>query len=52
MIELAEAATTTTTGCCAPDLAPRLDTEAAQRLGADLSILGQPIRLQILDMGC
>ncbi|KAB8333752.1 winged helix-turn-helix transcriptional regulator [Scytonema tolypothrichoides VB-61278] len=50
MIELAEAATTTTTGCCAPDLAPRLDTEAAQRLGADLSILGHPIRLQILDM--
>jgi ArsR family transcriptional regulator, arsenate/arsenite/antimonite-responsive transcriptional repressor len=39
-----------TTGCCAPDLAPRIDAEAAQQLSDDLSILGHPIRLQILDM--
>jgi len=50
MIELDEATITTTTGCCTPDLAPRINTAAAQQLGADLSILGHPIRLQILDM--
>jgi ArsR family transcriptional regulator, arsenate/arsenite/antimonite-responsive transcriptional repressor len=35
---------------CPPELAPRLDAEEAQRLGADLSILAHPVRLQILDM--
>lgn len=51
MIELTEtSAPTTTGGCCTPELAPRIATEAAQGLGADLSILGHPIRLQILDM--
>jgi ArsR family transcriptional regulator, arsenate/arsenite/antimonite-responsive transcriptional repressor len=50
MIELTETTTTSTGGCCQPDLAPRITTEAAQGLSADLTILGHPIRLQILDM--
>ena len=51
MIELTEITTTTSTsGCCQPELAPRIDTEAARALSDDLSILGHPIRLQILDM--
>jgi ArsR family transcriptional regulator len=51
MIELAEpTASTTSAGCCAPDLAPRIDTAAARALSDDLSTLGHPIRLQILDM--
>src|SRR5215212_6525258 len=36
-------------GCCAP-VVPRLQTADAERLSADLQILGHPIRLQILDM--
>jgi ArsR family transcriptional regulator len=35
--------------CCVP-VEPRLSTAAAERLSADLQILGHPIRLQILDM--
>ncbi|HMQ35569.1 MAG TPA: metalloregulator ArsR/SmtB family transcription factor, partial [Chloroflexaceae bacterium] len=51
MIELTEATTETTAGGrCAPGLAPRIDTAAAQALSDDLSILGHPVRLQILDM--
>jgi ArsR family transcriptional regulator len=41
---------TITGGCCAPDLASRLDTAAAKVLSDDLSMLAHPIRLQILDM--
>ncbi|NTV62731.1 MAG: helix-turn-helix transcriptional regulator [Oscillochloris sp.] len=37
-------------GCCAPGLGPRINAEDAQQLSDDLSILGHPIRLQILDM--
>lgn len=37
-------------GCCAPALGPRLDTEAARALGDDFAIVGNPIRMQILDM--
>jgi ArsR family transcriptional regulator len=40
----------TSDGCCAPDLAPRLDTAGAKALSDDLTMLGHPIRLQILDM--
>ncbi len=36
--------------CCAPELAPRIDPEAARALSDDLTLLGHPIRLQILDM--
>jgi ArsR family transcriptional regulator, arsenate/arsenite/antimonite-responsive transcriptional repressor len=51
MIELTEtSAPAVTSGCCTPDLAPRIDATAAKALGDDLSILGHPIRLQILDM--
>ncbi len=51
MIELTETgAPAGTSGCCIPDLAPRIDATAAKALGDDLSILGHPIRLQILDM--
>jgi ArsR family transcriptional regulator len=52
MIELPETLTATnhSAGCCDPTLAPRMDMEAAQALGADLSMLSHPIRLQILDM--
>ena len=50
MIELTETTTTSTGGCCLPELAPRLDTAAAKALSDDLGILGHPIRLQILDM--
>lgn len=51
MIELTEATTEIRAGgCCIPDLAPRLDTAAAKALSDDLTILGHPIRLQILDM--
>lgn len=51
MIELTEiSAPATTGGCYLPDLASRLDTKVAQRLGADLGILGHPVRLQILAM--
>ena len=39
-----------TTGCCTPDLAPRITPESAKQLSDDLGILGHPIRLQILDM--
>jgi ArsR family transcriptional regulator len=37
-------------GCCTPDLAPRLSAAAARLLSDDLTLLGHPIRLQILDM--
>ena len=51
MIELTEPTTTTSTdACCQPGLAPRIDTETAKALSDDLTILGHPIRLQILDM--
>jgi ArsR family transcriptional regulator, arsenate/arsenite/antimonite-responsive transcriptional repressor len=51
MLELTERAITLETGgCCTPELAPRLDTPTAKALSDDLSILGHPIRLQILDM--
>lgn len=51
MIELTKTTTTTSAdGCCTPDLAPRINTEAARALSDDLGILGHPIRLQILDM--
>jgi ArsR family transcriptional regulator len=51
MLELTETIKHTTSGgCCTPDLAPRLDTAAAKALSDDLTILGHPIRLQILDM--
>ena len=50
MIELTETITTSTGGCCLPDLAPRINTEEAKALSDDLGILGHPIRLQILDM--
>lgn len=51
MIDLnASAETTTTDACCTPGLAPRIDTAAAEQLGADLTLLSNPIRLQILDM--
>jgi ArsR family transcriptional regulator len=50
MIELTETIEERTAGCCTPDLAPRLDTAAAKVLSDDLTILGHPIRLQILDM--
>lgn len=51
MIDLTETIERTTgSGCCTPDLAPRIDTVAAKALSDDLSILGHPIRLQILDM--
>lgn len=41
---------THTPGCCMPDLAPRLSAAAAKSLSDDLTLLGHPIRLQILDM--
>lgn len=51
MLDLTETTERTTSGgCCTPDLAPRLDTAAAKALSDDLTILGHPIRLQILDM--
>jgi ArsR family transcriptional regulator, arsenate/arsenite/antimonite-responsive transcriptional repressor len=51
MVDTTETITIETqNGCCTPDLAPRLTTEEAQQLSDDLSILGHPIRLQILDM--
>ena len=51
MLELTETTErVTSSGCCTPDLAPRLDTVAAKALSDDLTILGHPIRLQILDM--
>lgn len=50
MIELTDVPTNATAGCCEPTLAPRIDTDAAQRLSADLTTLAHPIRLQILDM--
>jgi len=37
-------------GCCTSDLVPRIDATAAKALSDDLSIIGHPIRLQILDM--
>ncbi|NTU85230.1 MAG: helix-turn-helix transcriptional regulator [Chloroflexales bacterium] len=37
-------------GCCTPDLAPRLSAAAAKLLSDDLTLLGHPIRLQILDL--
>jgi ArsR family transcriptional regulator len=40
----------TTAGCCTPELAPRIDTAMAQAISDDLTLLGHPIRLQILDM--
>jgi ArsR family transcriptional regulator, arsenate/arsenite/antimonite-responsive transcriptional repressor len=36
--------------CCTPNLAPTIDTVAAKQLSDDFTILGHPIRLQILDM--
>ncbi|MEI7770387.1 MAG: metalloregulator ArsR/SmtB family transcription factor [Chloroflexales bacterium] len=50
MIELTETTEGRAVGCCNPDLAPRIGPEAAQALSDDLSILANPIRLQILDM--
>lgn len=50
MIEPLELSATTEPGCCAPELAPRLDAQTAKALSDDLGILGHPIRLQILDM--
>jgi ArsR family transcriptional regulator, arsenate/arsenite/antimonite-responsive transcriptional repressor len=50
MVELTELTVSTSEGCCTPDLAPRIDTGTAKRLSDDLSMLGNPIRLQILDM--
>ena len=50
MIKLTETTPTSTGGCCLPELAPRISSEAAKALSDDLSILGHPIRLQILDM--
>jgi ArsR family transcriptional regulator, arsenate/arsenite/antimonite-responsive transcriptional repressor len=51
MLELTETSERTTGGgCCGPDLAPRLDTATAKALSDDLTLLGHPIRLQILDM--
>lgn len=51
MLELTETTERTTSSeCCTPDLVPRLDTGAAKALSDDLTILGHPIRLQILDM--
>ncbi|PDW04932.1 ArsR/SmtB family transcription factor [Candidatus Viridilinea mediisalina] len=38
------------TGCCAPRLQARLSSEDAQAFGAQLGLLGHPIRLQILDL--
>lgn len=49
MVELSEQ-TTTTAACCNPGLAPRLDAAAARVLSDGLTMLGNPIRLQILDM--
>lgn len=37
-------------GCCAPLLTPRITTAAAQTLSDELTLLGHPIRLQILDL--
>jgi ArsR family transcriptional regulator len=51
MIELTETAERARAGgCCTPELAPRLNTAAAKALSDDLTSLGHPIRLQILDM--
>jgi ArsR family transcriptional regulator, arsenate/arsenite/antimonite-responsive transcriptional repressor len=51
MLELSETGEPTPSGgCCVPELAPRLDSTAARALSADLTILGHPIRLQILDL--
>ncbi len=43
-------ASESTLGCCSPHLTPRLDTAAARALSDDLTTLGHPIRLQILDL--
>lgn len=51
MIELSEIETSAAgTGCCEPGLAPRIAGEELKELVADLTLLGNPIRLQILDM--
>lgn len=51
MLELTERVDpVTTAGCCTPELAPRIDAAAARALSDDLTLLGHPIRLQILDM--
>jgi ArsR family transcriptional regulator len=51
MVETIEQPTRTSDrACCAPNLAPQIDAGAAKQLSDDFSILGHPIRLQILDM--
>jgi ArsR family transcriptional regulator, arsenate/arsenite/antimonite-responsive transcriptional repressor len=51
MLELTEQEiSVSTAGCCTPELAPRIDAAAAKALSDDLTLLGHPIRLQILDM--
>lgn len=40
----------TSEACCAPSVAPRLDAKAAQDFSDLLSLVGHPVRLQILDM--
>ncbi|MEI7644445.1 MAG: metalloregulator ArsR/SmtB family transcription factor [Chloroflexales bacterium] len=50
MIERTETSETPATGCCSPNLAPRIDAATAHALSDDLGILAHPIRLQILDL--
>ncbi|MBX0329726.1 metalloregulator ArsR/SmtB family transcription factor [Oscillochloris sp. ZM17-4] len=50
MIELTETTEDRAAGCCNPGLAPRIGPDEARELSDDLSILANPIRLQILDM--
>ena len=50
MVETIEQTTQIDGTCCTPNLAPRIDTIAAKQLSDDFTILGHPIRLQILDM--
>lgn len=51
MIELTTAETELADeACCAPGPAPRIAGEQLKTIVADLTLLGHPIRLQILDM--
>lgn len=50
MVDLTKQIIAIDSGCCTPDLAPRISTAAAKQLSDDLSLVGHPIRLQILDM--
>lgn len=36
--------------CCDPGARPRIGNAAAERLAADLQLIGHPIRIQLLDM--